>query len=79
MKKGQERLKRAFDQKKKMLELNSHDHGLIQKVYDLQPNDEQVCINQRNNMRDIVLHTYTVKCFSLLGTLGKNDMASKCR
>ena len=79
VKKGQERLKRAFDHKKKMLELNSHDHGLIQKVYDLQPNDEQVCINQRNNMRDIVLHTYTVKCFSLLGTLGKNDMASNCR
>ena len=79
VKKGQERLKRAFDQKKKMLELNSHDHDLIHKVYDLQPNDEQVCIYQRNNIRDIVLYRYTVICFSLLGTLGKNDMASNCR
>jgi hypothetical protein len=48
VKNGQERLKQAFDYKKNMLELNSHDHYLINKVYELQPTEEQVRINKRS-------------------------------
>ena len=40
--KGQQRLRQEFDYKKKMLELNSNDHDLINKVYELQPNEEQL-------------------------------------
>ena len=46
VKKGQERLKQEFDYKKKMLELNSYDHHLINRVYELQPTEEQVRINK---------------------------------
>ncbi|CAF3940428.1 unnamed protein product [Adineta steineri] len=42
VKKGQERLKQEFDHKKKMLELNSYDHHLINRVYELQPTEEQL-------------------------------------
>ena len=42
VKKGQQRLRQEFDYKKKMLELDSSDHRLITKFYDLQPNREQV-------------------------------------
>jgi hypothetical protein len=73
--KGQERLKQEFDYKKKMLELNSNDHHLINKVYELQPSDEQVRINKRQNMRNIASYI----CFSILVTFGKNDMASNSR
>lgn len=40
--KGQHRLRQEFDYKKKMLELNSNDHALISKVYELRPNEEQL-------------------------------------
>ncbi|CAF1056746.1 unnamed protein product [Adineta steineri] len=42
VKNGQERLRKEFDYKKKMVELNSYDHHLINKVYDLQPTEEQL-------------------------------------
>lgn len=43
VKKGQQRLKQEFDYKKEMLRLDSNDHNLITKFYNLQPNQEQVC------------------------------------
>ncbi|CAF1385241.1 unnamed protein product [Adineta steineri] len=42
VKKGQQRLKQEFDYKKKMLELNLYDHHLINRVYELQPTEEQL-------------------------------------
>ena len=36
-----------------MLELNANDHYLINKVYELQPTDEQVRINKRKYIKNI--------------------------
>ena len=44
VKKGQERLRQEFDYKRKILTLDSNDHNLITKFYQIQPNEEQVCL-----------------------------------
>ncbi|CAF1627864.1 unnamed protein product, partial [Rotaria magnacalcarata] len=42
VKNAQQRLRKEFDYKKKMLSLNSSDHHFIRKFYDLKPNEEQI-------------------------------------
>ncbi|CAF4147799.1 unnamed protein product, partial [Rotaria sordida] len=42
VKSAQQRLRQEFDYKKKMLALDSNDHSLITKFYDLKPNEEQI-------------------------------------
>ena len=42
VKKGQERLRQEFVYKRKMLTIDSNDHYLITKFYQLQPSEEQV-------------------------------------
>ena len=44
VKQGQQRLRQEFEYKRKMLDLNSNDHHLITTFYQLQPNEEQVCL-----------------------------------
>ena len=43
VKNAQQRLRQEFDYKKTMLVLDSNDRHLITKLYDLKPNEEQVC------------------------------------
>ncbi|CAF1411854.1 unnamed protein product [Rotaria sp. Silwood1] len=42
VRKGQHKLKQQFEQNKKMLKLDSTDHRLVQQVYDLKPNKQQI-------------------------------------
>ncbi|CAF4730519.1 unnamed protein product, partial [Rotaria sp. Silwood1] len=45
VRKGQHKLKQQFEHNKKMLILDSTDHHLVQQVYDLKPNKQQIrCI-----------------------------------
>ncbi|CAF4046239.1 unnamed protein product [Rotaria sordida] len=45
VRKGQHKLKQQFEYNKKMLKLDSTDHRLVQQVYDLKPNTQQIrCI-----------------------------------
>ncbi|CAF4917226.1 unnamed protein product, partial [Rotaria sp. Silwood1] len=40
--KGQHKLKQQFEYNKKILKLDSTDHRLVQYVYDLKPNKQQI-------------------------------------
>ncbi|CAF5141579.1 unnamed protein product, partial [Rotaria sp. Silwood1] len=42
VRKGQHKLKQQFEHNKKMLMLDSTDHRLVQEVYDLKPNKQQI-------------------------------------
>ena len=43
VRKGQQKLRRQFEQNKQMLTLDSKDHHLVQSFYELKPNEQQVC------------------------------------
>ena len=45
VKKGQHRLRQEFDYRRQMLLLDSNDHHSIREFYQLQPSEEQVCLN----------------------------------
>jgi hypothetical protein len=45
VRKGQHKLRRQFEQNKRMLALDSMDHRLVQTFYDLIPSQQQVCVN----------------------------------
>ena len=45
--KGQRRLREEFDYRRKMLTFNFNDHYLLTKFYQLQPNEEQVCLKRK--------------------------------
>ncbi|CAF4797478.1 unnamed protein product, partial [Rotaria sp. Silwood2] len=42
VRKGKHKLKQQFEHNKKMLKLDSTDHRLVQHVYDLKPNKQQI-------------------------------------
>lgn len=54
VKSSQKRLRQEFDYRRKMLELDAHDHHFISKFYDSQPNEEQVRYNKHIHMHYIL-------------------------
>ena len=70
--KSLQRLKQEFIYKKKMLPLDANDRHLITKFYDLQPNEQQVCLQR---ILPSVIYTF----FSISDTFSKNDMAINSR
>jgi hypothetical protein len=60
VKKGQQRLRQEFDYKKKMLRLDSNDRHLITKFYQLQPTEEQVCLNRLSIQTYSIVYNFVV-------------------
>jgi hypothetical protein len=57
--KGQQRLTQEFDYRRKMLALYSNDHHLIKQFYNLQPNEEQVCLKSKNMSGGILICSFS--------------------
>ena len=72
VKNGQQRLRKEFEYKRKMLEFDAHDHYLIQTFYQCEPNEEQVCSIDRSIISS---HLF----YSILDTIGKKDLANNVR
>ena len=60
VRKGQYKLRRQFEQTRRMLILDSTDHRLVQAFYDLIPNPQQVCLfeNSFTSMKDLFSALY---------------------